>query len=210
MAIPMMGKWGSAPRPKTQVSAADRAAQAAGFANAAEQQANRQMRNQLEMKAAMAGISNQEAYKLVKGPLTNTGALQEAWNKIGTGGRPAPAPAPKAAPAPRPSAESTRYRDEAANYMRQAQEMLNQFKIEQQRAAEAARLAEEMRIKSQASLAANMARSQQTPNLQIQPASGTPQTAGTQPFKRRRGDMMTTTPGGLSALNIASPSTLNV
>ena len=122
----------------------------------------------------------------------------------------AAAPAPKAASAPRPSPESDRYRKEAEGYMKQAQDMLNQFKIEQQRAAEAARLAEEMRIKSQATAAANMARSQQAPNLQIEPASGTPDTAGTQGFKRRKGPQLAAKGAALSALNIGSSNLMNV
>jgi hypothetical protein len=136
---------------------------------------------------------------------------------------PAPAPAPAAAPKqeeappaaatpepPKVSAETTKYRDEAKGYMDQAQSILDSFKIEQQRAAEAARLAEEMRIKSQATVAANMARSQQTPNLQIQPASGTPDTAGTQGFKRRKGSLVGSAAQALASLNIGSSNLMNV
>jgi hypothetical protein len=61
---------------------ADKAAKDAGFSNVAAQQANRMMRNQLEEKAARLGISNQEAYALAGNDLTNTQALQEAWNKL--------------------------------------------------------------------------------------------------------------------------------
>ena len=61
---------------------ADKAAKDAGFSSVAAQQANRMMRNQLEEKAARLGISNQEAYALAGNDLTNTQALQEAWNKL--------------------------------------------------------------------------------------------------------------------------------
>jgi len=56
--------------------------------------------------------------------------------------------------------------------------------LQKQADAEAAAL-EKARV-SAATSAANQARQGQTANLQIQPASSTPQTAGTQPFKRRR------------------------
>ena len=67
----------------------------------------------------------------------------------------------------------------------------------------AAALQRELAIKSQATLAANMARSGQTPNLQIQPASGTPRTAGTQSFRRQRGPVAPAVLSGISSvLNI--------
>lgn len=181
-----------------------------GFKDQAAQDLNRALRNQIEQKAASVGMSNQAAYGMAKGNLTDNSVLQDVWNRIGQGGAKAPPPTPKAAPAPQPSPESDRYRKEAESYMKQAQDMLNQFKIEQQRAAEAARLAEEMRIKSQATAAANMARSQQAPNLQIEPASGTPDTAGTQGFKRRKGPQLMTKGSPFSALNIGSSNLMNV
>ena len=61
---------------------AEKAAKDAGFASVAAQQANRMMRNQLEMKATQLGVSNQDAYALAGADLTNTQALQEAWNKV--------------------------------------------------------------------------------------------------------------------------------
>jgi len=200
---------------KAVQQAAEEQAKSAGFASVAAQDANRQMRNQLEMKAQMAGMPVQEAYNLVQGDLTDTKALQEAWNKIPAQYTPAaaPAPTPAAAPeAPKPSAESERYRAEAEGYMKQATDMLNQFKIEQQRSAEAAALQEKLRIQSQATLAANMARAGQTPNLQIQPASGTPQTAGTQSFRRRSTQFAPTTAAGsvLAGLNLGQTGMVNV
>ena len=61
---------------------AEKAAKDAGFASVAAQQANRMMRNQLEEKAARLGVSNQEAYAKAGGDLTNTQALQNAWNQL--------------------------------------------------------------------------------------------------------------------------------
>ena len=86
---------------KPPVSFADQQAINVGFKSAADQEVNRMMRNQLEMKAAQLGVSNQDAYALVQGPLTSTAALQEAWNKLQA---PAPAPAPTPAPAPQETA----------------------------------------------------------------------------------------------------------
>lgn len=58
---------------------------------------------------------------------------------------------------------------------------------------------------------ANQARGAQAASLQIQPASGTPQTAGTEGFKRRqRLPMISQQKGALSSLNIQTPSLLNI
>ena len=134
-------------------------------------------------------------------------------------GQPAPAPAAAPAPAPAPAAppappqlspEAQAYRAEADAKLAEAQKMLDTFKIEQNRAEEARKLQEEMMIKSQAAMASNLAMSQRTPNLQISPASQTPQTAGTQPFKRRRLQMMQPGTQTLSGLNIGTSNTLNI
>jgi hypothetical protein len=61
---------------------AEKAAKDAGFASAAAQMQNRMMRNQLEEKATRLGIPLSEAYALAGNDLTNTQALQEAWNKL--------------------------------------------------------------------------------------------------------------------------------
>jgi hypothetical protein len=55
--------------------------------------------------------------------------------------------------------------------------------------------------------AANQARSGQTANLQIQPASGAPKTAGTQPFKRRQLQFNPQTYGAVSS---TKSGTLNI
>jgi hypothetical protein len=66
-----------------QQARAEIEAKNAGFTSAAAQQSNRQMRNQLEMKANASGMAIKDAYALVPGgDLTNTQSLQEAWNKI--------------------------------------------------------------------------------------------------------------------------------
>ena len=99
-------------KPEVSFLSPDYGAIQAGFKSAADQEANRMMRNQLEMKAAQAGVSNEEAYKLVEGPLTSTSALQEAWNKLQ-----APAPATTTTPAattPAKSAPTTPYSDQVA------------------------------------------------------------------------------------------------
>ena len=88
----------------------------AGFGSAAAQTQNRMMRNQLEEKAARLGISNQEAYAKAGGNLTNTQALQSAWNQLTAPVKkeevdpPAPVenptPDPTTAPTPEPTGPS--------------------------------------------------------------------------------------------------------
>ena len=86
---------------------AEKSAKDAGFASVAAQQANRMMRNQLEMKAAQLGVSNQEAYAKAGGDLTNTQALQNAWNQLTAPAPAAPPPAPTPAPTPTPAPAPT-------------------------------------------------------------------------------------------------------
>jgi hypothetical protein len=129
-----------------------------------------------------------------------------------TAGVAAAAPSATQAPlaAPELSPEAQAYRAEADAKLAEAQNILNAFKIEQNRAEEARKLQEQMQIRGQATLAANMAMSQRTPNLQISPASQTPETAGTQPFKRRRLQMMQPGQQVASGLNIGTSNFLNV
>ena len=54
----------------------------AGFGSAAAQMQNRMMRNQLEEKATRLGIPLSEAYTKAGSDLTNTQALQNAWNQL--------------------------------------------------------------------------------------------------------------------------------
>ena len=67
---------------------------------------------------------------------------------------------------------------------------------------------EEARV-SAATSAANQSRQGQTANLQIQPASSTPQTAGTQSFKRRKDQFKITKPA-YSGLSISQSGMVNV
>ena len=67
---------------------------------------------------------------------------------------------------------------------------------------------EEARV-SAATSAANQSRQGQTANLQIQPAFSTPQTAGTQPFKRRKDQFKITKPA-YSGLSISQSGMVNV
>jgi len=129
--------------------------------------------------------------------------------------QPAPAPAP-AAPAsssqqePQLTAEAKRYREESEAKLAEAQKLLDDFKIEQNKDAEARKLQEQMAIRAQGTLASNLAMSQRQPSLQLSPASQTPQIAGTQPFKRRRPQVMTPGSQVTSGLNIGSANLLNV
>ena len=137
------------------------------------------------------------------------------------GNRQQPAPAPARAPAaPAPSspspqqlqitAEAKKYREESEAKLAEAQKLLDDFKIEQNKAAEAKKLQEQMAVRAQGTLASNLAMSQRKPSLQLSPASQTPQTAGTQPFKRRRLQVMTPGSQVTSGLNIGSANLLNV
>ena len=130
---------------------------------------------------------------------------------------PAPAPAPAAPDPASPSpqqlqitAEAQKYREESEAKLADAQKLLDDFKIEQNKAAEAKKLQEQMAIRAQGTLASNLAMSQRQPSLQLSPASQTPQTAGTQPFKRRRLQVMTPGSQVTSGLNIGSANLLNV
>jgi hypothetical protein len=76
---------------------ADKAAKDAGFPNAAAQMQNRIMRNQLEEKATRLGVPLSEAYAKAGSDLTNTQALQSAWNQLTA---PAPAAPPPEDPKP--------------------------------------------------------------------------------------------------------------
>jgi hypothetical protein len=99
---------------------------------------------------------------------------------------------------------------ESGHLMAQADRISASLTDAQKRAEEAAKLQDQLRIESQATMAANMSRSGRQANLQIAPASGTPQTAGTQTF-RRRGAQFAPVGALLGGLNIGSQlSTLNV
>lgn len=113
------------------------------------------------------------------------------------------APAAAAASAPAPlmptiSDASKEYRAETEKLLKEVQVARDQFKADQEAA-----------VKAQAIAAANQSRSGQTANLQIQPASSTPKTAGTQTFKKRsiasnRKQQLT------SGINLGTSSLLNI
>ena len=78
-----------------------------------------------------------------------------------------------------------------------------------QKEADARAAAQEKARVSAATSAANQARQGQAANLQIQPASSTPQTAGTQAFKRRKDQFKITKPA-YSGLSISQSGMVNV
>ena len=115
---------------------------------------------------------------------------------------------PPAAAAPAAAAPDTlmpQISEASQQYMADARAILDEAtKVRDEfNAAQAAR------SKSQAIAAANQSRSGQTANLQIQPASSTPKTAGTDAFrirKRRGSDQKQLA----SSLNIGQSNTLNI
>jgi hypothetical protein len=130
---------------------------------------------------------------------------------------PAPAPAPAKAPAPATPAPLMPTISEASKQYRadtQARETAIDKKIADFNASEAAavkarEIAEQARITGNRTAAANQARSNQAPNLQIQPASSTPTTAGTNAFRirKRQGSKQKQL---ASSLNIGQSNTLNI
>jgi|DEB0MinimDraft_6_1074348.scaffolds.fasta_scaffold18863_3 hypothetical protein len=182
----------------------------AGFSSAADMTTNRIMRNQLEAKATAANMPLAEAYKLAGPDLTNTASLQQAWNQI---------PAQPSAPAqqqaaPKSTASTATPTEKSQQYTSDADKIL--AGIEALLAglpdygAEMKQMREDF-AQSQRTLAANMSMSQKTPNLQIQPASGTPQTGGTQSFRRRPRQFGGGAAGTvLAGLNLGQPSMMNV
>ena len=120
------------------------------------------------------------------------------------GGYQAPAPAaatPAAAPAPlmpQISAASQKYQADAQALSDKIAQQQADFNASQAAAAKAKAIA-----------SANQARSGQTANLQIQPASSTPKTAGTQAFKKR--NLLPTSKRRLtSGINLGTSNTLNI
>lgn len=130
------------------------------------------------------------------------GSTFQIYKLPGQQAAPAPAAAAKAsAPAPLMptiSDASKKYRAETDKLLKEAQEAREQFKADQEAA-----------VKAKAIAAANQARQGQTANLQIQPASFTPTTAGTQPFKRRKDQFKINTPA-YSGLSISQSGMVNV
>ena len=127
--------------------------------------------------------------------------------------KPAPAaPAPAAAPAPlmpQISAASQQYQADAQALSDKIAKQQADFNASQAAAVKAREIAEQTRVRNFAIQSANQSRSGQTANLQIQPASSTPKTAGTQTFKKRsiasnRKQQLT------SGINLGTSSLLNI
>lgn len=97
-----------------------------------------------------------------------------------------PAPDAPAPLMPTISDESKKYRAETEALLSQIDKKLTDFNATEAAATKAKEIAEQTRVRNFAIQSANQARSNQTANLQIQPASSTPKTAGTQAFKKRR------------------------
>ena len=115
------------------------------------------------------------------------------------------------------SAEAEAYRTETMKIAEQAksertaaEKMMEDYRNMLMQEADAKKAAQEQADIALRTSTANLAMSQRTPNLQISPASQTPQTAGTQPFKRRRLQMMQPGSQTLSGLNIGTFNTLNI
>jgi hypothetical protein len=110
----------------------------------------------------------------------------------------APAPAAPAPLMPQISEASEQYRAETQALSDQIAKQQADFDASQAAAAQ-----------SKAIAAANQSRSFQAPNLQIQPASSTPKTAGTDAFRirKRRGSNRNQL---TSSLNIGQSNTLNI
>ena len=114
------------------------------------------------------------------------------------------------------AAEAEAYRTETMKIAEQAksertaaEKMMEDYRNMLIQEADTKRAAQEQADIALRTSTANLAMSGRTPNLQIAPASQTPQTAGTQPFKRRRLMMQSVSPLS-SSLNIGLSNALNI
>ncbi len=125
----------------------------------------------------------------------------------------APAPAPAPTPAPQQqlqiSQASKDYRAETEALLAEATKQREGFAAEQVAAKKAAEIAEQTRLRTLRTAAANQERGAQGANLQIKPAPSTPQIGGTQPFKRRRNQFAINKPS-YSGLSISQSGMVNV
>jgi len=85
--------------------------------------------------------------------------------------------------------------------------MMSEYSAQLTAEADRRKKAEESARVAAATSAANQSRQGQTTNLQIQPASSTPKTAGTQPFKRRQLQFNPQTYGAVASMK---SGTLNI
>lgn len=115
------------------------------------------------------------------------------------------------------AAEAANYRTETMKIAEQAksertaaEKMMEDYRNMLIQEADTKRAAQEQADIALRTSEANRAMSGRAPNLQIAAASQTPQTAGTQPFKRRRLQMMQPGSQTLSGLNIGTSNLLNI
>ncbi len=127
--------------------------------------------------------------------VNNADEIRRIYDFIGGYQEPAPAPAAPAAPAAAPaplmptiSDAAKKYRAKTDAKLRKIDKKIANFNKSEAAAIKAREIAEQTRVRNFAIQTANQARSGQTANLQIQPASSTPKTAGTQRFKKRKLD----------------------
>jgi len=158
------------------------------LAYGAAKQRNRAMRNDVDTRSALTGITWKQGEQMWRDKYGKSGMelsldsnmhLQQIYDLMGSGNNLKPAAAaPAAAPAPlmpQISAASQQYRADTQALSDKIAKQQADFDASQAAAAKAGAIA-----------ASNQARSGQVANLQIQPASSTPKTAGTQTFKKRR------------------------
>jgi len=123
------------------------------------------------------------SYKWTKGkPDINIYELQQQQ----ADSEPKPEPKPPAPLMPTISDESKQYRAETQALSDKIAKQQADFNASQAAAIKAKEIAESTRVRNFATQSANQSRSNQAPNLQIQPASSTPKTGGTQTFKKRK------------------------
>ena len=192
----------------------DAKAQAAGFVNQQAQQQNRTLRNTIDMRATTSGISWKEAEsayskKFGRSPnLTSNQDLQELYNYMGTGtGGLQKQKDALAAQAAITQADIAKQLKIVQSEKSAVSKMTEEYTAMLQKEADAKAKAQEAARVSAATSAANQSRQGQTSNLQIQPASSTSKTAGTQPFKRRQLQFNPQTYGGVSSMK---SGTLNI
>lgn len=150
----------------------------------------------------------------------NTSEISRMYDFV-NGYKPPAAVAPAAPAAPAPlmptiSDASKKYRAETEEKLAAIDKKITDFDVSKAAADKAKEIAEQTRLRSEQAritgiqtAAANQGRSDQAPNLQIQPASSTPKTAGTNAFRirKRRGSNQNQL---ASSLNIGQSNTLNI
>ena len=106
--------------------------------------------------------------------------------------------------------ETMKIAEQAKSERTAAEKMMSDYRDMLIQEADTKRAAQEQADIALRTSEANRAMSGRAPNLQIAAASQTPQTAGTQPFKRRKLQMMQPGSQTLSGLNIGTSNLLNI